>query len=654
MDSNRPMTGKSNERPVTRWGRDQDESGGPQNRTRRPSTGVERPQSKLERPTSRRGTKNEINEYGDGMHSAAPSQNSVPRPPSASIFSSRSLTANSRANLMSSGTGLGRLNTGLSTTSQMNVNILDRPITQQGIAGIRPGTNRGLPMNRQVQDKRYYEGLVQLKIRELTQEIASISREIDSQSRDRLTLMHYDKRAKDLAAELSDLQGQLADYNIVVDKMSMDIDKEVVERDTRELRQLNDRTSSEIERMFEHRQQKEQELRNLEKSIELERRNTERIVESMEQGIRDKYDGLIKEKTRLQGAVDKIQQELDELSKQKSTMEEQIALSQVKQEAVKLHVKILETEEKVEKLRAEERNKLTPEEEREHLLSKVKQDNTDIAAAERQIADAKKRTVELEQELEQLETELEESQSEKQIKYKELRKREEVMEQFMSTFERTKKEELEKLEKLEATVVERLEAISNNIDGEAYLTLGEETALLNLQPTQEYQVLSADQNLESLGKEHARLQQVLIKMESMEKRLKTELMNLNEKIKKQQSELVTLEDLDGLKARYEMKREKLLAEKEELRASEPSCIKKLKAVEEEHMVIKERLNKNETYRQISSLEGKLEKLKQDNKSMEEFIGEERNRANYAPLKDHTFNLVARCNHVLMDIMKPVY
>jgi hypothetical protein len=42
-----------------------------------------------------------------------------------------------------------------------------------------------------------------MKIRELSQEITRLSREIDSQSREQATFLVYDKRVKEIAAELT-------------------------------------------------------------------------------------------------------------------------------------------------------------------------------------------------------------------------------------------------------------------------------------------------------------------------------------------------------------------------------------------------------------------------------------------------------------------
>lgn len=498
---------------------------------------------------------------------------------------------------------------------------------------------------------------MQLKIRELSQEISIIARQVDSQSKERATYLHYDKRAKELAAELTELQGQLADYNIVVDKMTLDPDKDSVEVEARSLAEKNDQTMAEIENLFINRQQKEQELREIEREVEMEKKNAERVVEGMNDEQRAKYEELKAQKTKFQSAIDAMRYEIDELSAEKSTMEEQIALSQAKQEAVKLLVKISEVEEKRDRLREEEKNRLSPEEERQQLLAKVKQDNADVAAAERRTSEVKRLITEAEQELEQLETDLEESQSARHVKYKEMRKREEAMEQFMATFEHSKQEELQKLDKLEGTIVEYLTQISNCISSDPHLTAGDEMAILNIQHAiseDSDPPNAADQSIEGLSNEHTRLQQNLIKMESLEKRLKGELAELNEKIKKKQSELLVLEDLDGLKARFEIKREGMIAEREKLREREPFSKQEFEVAHNEYEDIKSHLEKNETYLQISSLEDKLEKLKDTNESLDKFISEQRDRVDYKGSKNRALELVERYNVMLRESVKQTY
>jgi predicted nucleic acid-binding Zn-ribbon protein len=65
-----------------------------------------------------------------------------------------------------------------------------------------------------------------------------------------------------------ELQGQLADYNLVVDKVNTDTEKGEVDAECKELKEQNDQAMAELEQLLSQRQQKEAQIRQLEKEIE--------------------------------------------------------------------------------------------------------------------------------------------------------------------------------------------------------------------------------------------------------------------------------------------------------------------------------------------------------------------------------------------------
>ena len=108
---------------------------------------------------------------------------------------------------------------------QTPVQVADRPITQQGLSGIRAGatgTSSGRGPQRQFQDKSYFMGVLRSKMSELTSEITQMRGQINAATEEQSTFLTYDKRVKETAAELTELQSKLADYNLLVDKMNTD------------------------------------------------------------------------------------------------------------------------------------------------------------------------------------------------------------------------------------------------------------------------------------------------------------------------------------------------------------------------------------------------------------------------------------------------
>ena len=171
-------------------------------------------------------------------------------------------------------------------------------------------------------------------------------------------------------------------------------------------------------------------------------------------------------------AMEQMNQQLDHYNSRKASLEDELAVSAVKREAVVLYEQLAEAEAKRDKLIEEDKLRGTPAQEREKLLaqvcklisynksksinSKVKDDNAEISIMERQIVEAQERMRQLGEETDQLDQDLEENQSERNQKYRELRKREETMDQFLTSYEDTRAEELERLQDLEAQIARLL------------------------------------------------------------------------------------------------------------------------------------------------------------------------------------------------------
>jgi intraflagellar transport protein 74 len=67
---------------------------------------------------------------------------------------------------------------------------------------------------------------------------------------------------------LLEFQGQLADYNLVVDKINTDTERDEVDAECRELKERNDQAMTQLEELFSQRQQIEAQIGQLEKEIE--------------------------------------------------------------------------------------------------------------------------------------------------------------------------------------------------------------------------------------------------------------------------------------------------------------------------------------------------------------------------------------------------
>ena len=209
----------------------------------------------------------------------------------------------------------------------------------------------------------------------------------------------------------------------------------------------------------------------------------------------------------LKADLERMNQELDGLNSRKAALEDELAMSAVKREAVGLYEQLREAEDKRDQLLEEERQRGTPAQERERLLQQVKDDNAEISTMERQVAEMQDKIVHLQEEMSQLDQDIEENQSERNQKYRELRKREENMDTFLASFEEGKAAELERLAALEQRIQTLTEEMSRDLGRAGHLPTAQGfSALRDDLAFKEGEMEKSKNTLEGVNREHAQLQ----------------------------------------------------------------------------------------------------------------------------------------------------
>jgi intraflagellar transport protein 74 len=71
---------------------------------------------------------------------------------------------------------------------------------------------------RMVQDASYFASLLRQKINEISTEITRMKNEVDKATKDATVLGQYERKYDTLIKEVRSLEGDLADYNLAMDK----------------------------------------------------------------------------------------------------------------------------------------------------------------------------------------------------------------------------------------------------------------------------------------------------------------------------------------------------------------------------------------------------------------------------------------------------
>ncbi|KAH0628359.1 hypothetical protein JD844_009415 [Phrynosoma platyrhinos] len=574
------------------------------------------------RPSSRAGL---------GLGARPPS--SSLRPPSAALLGGGMPPGTARP-----GTRGGSIGTGMVLSSQ--IKVADRPVTQQGLSGMKTGMKGP---QRQVMDKSYYLGVLRSKINELTTEINKLQKEIDMYNQENSVYLSYEKRAESLASEIKEFQGQLADYNMLVDKLNTNTDMEEVMSDYNLLKAQNDREAQGIDIIFTERQSKEKHIQAVEDDIQQEKQAAENIIKNMSEEDQLKYMETKVANEKLLQELSALQQELDALNIKEQALEAEIAHSQVKQEALQLYEKLHGLEEHRNQMILEDKNMGSPQEERERLLKQVKEDNQEIASMERQLTEIKEKI-----------DHLNEGIREKNLKYKELKKREESMDNFLESFEETKNQELERKTQIEANIVALLEHSSRNVNRMKQISsvTNQELKIMQEDLTFKSSEMQKSQNTaKNLGSDSQRLRMDLQKMGLLEGKMMDELSSLKEKIEQMTKDLELYNNLPALKAAGEDKKKKLQEEKETLTKRRNACKKIMEQLNREYESLKLQLHENETHAQLTNLERKWQHLEQNNFVMKEFIATKTQESDYRHIMKNVTKQITEYNKTLIEALQ---
>ncbi|XP_071436953.1 intraflagellar transport protein 74 homolog isoform X2 [Pithys albifrons albifrons] len=543
---------------------------------------------------------------------------------------------------------------GSSTTGGVlssQIKIADRPVTQQGLSGIKTAVKGP---QRQIMDKTYYLGVLRSKTNELTTEINRLQEEVEMYKQEKSVYLSYEKRAEALAGEIKEFQGQLADFNMVVDILNTSIDMAEVIRDCNMLKVQNDQDAQSMDKIFTERQVTEKLIQAIEEDTEREKVVADDIMKDMSQENQAKYMEMKTANEKLSQELVVQQQELDVLNVKEESLRAEIAQSGVKQEAMQLYEKLHALKEHRDQMIAEDKNMESPRKERERLLKQVKDDSQKIASMERQLTEVKEKTNHFKKVIQQLDMDVENHRGEENSKYKELKKKEESIDNFLETFEEVKNQEFERKTQIEANIVALLEHSSRNLNHMKHITSVTNQELKIMQEDLTFksnEMQKSQSTAKNLVTESQKLQMDLQKMELLEGKMVGELTSLKEKIEQAKAELEVYSNLPALKASGEEKEKRLQDDKEKLTKRSHSFKNVMEHLNTKYEMLKRELQENETHSQLTNLERKWQYHEQNNFMMKEFIATKSQESDYQPVMKNVRMLVREYNKALIEVLQ---
>ncbi|NXU50152.1 IFT74 protein, partial [Turnix velox] len=398
-------------------------------------------------------------------------------------------------------------------------------------------------------------------------------------------------------------------------------------------------------------------IQAMEEDIEHEKAVANDIIKDMSQDNQAKYIEMKAANEKLSQELIVQQQELNALSVKEDALTAEIAYSHVKQEAVQLYEKLHELKERRDQMIADDKNMESPQEERERLLKQarnIKCYNLKDSLSQFELTEVKEKIHHFKKVIQRLDMDLENNQGEENWKYKELKKREESMDNFLETFEEVKNQELEQKAQTEANIVALLEHSSRNVNHKKQISsvTNQELKIMQEDLTLKSNEMQKSQSTaKNLLTESQKLQMDLQKMELLEGKMFHELSSLKDKIEQTKVELEVYGNLPALKAAGEEKKKILQDDKEKLTKQSHAFKKVMEQLSTEYETIKRELQENETHSQLTNLERKWQHHEQNNFMMKEFIATKSQESDYQPIMKNARKLVKEYNKALIEVLQ---
>jgi intraflagellar transport protein 74 len=268
------------------------------------------------------------------------------------------------------------------------VNSVDRPVTNHGMMGM---TGNKAGPGRQIYDRNYYANLLKNKNIEIANEITKMNQEVEDITRDNSTYVTLERKYENLIKDVRRCEGELADYNLALDKHRSDTKAEDIDALYMHIRNQNDKQKHHLDGLFGEKRDMENEIASIEQQIQEINYANEAKLNDLDPEQRNDYEKYKNDNNMLLMEIQQSRNELDEINQKLQHAEQILRQDTLKQRSQHLRdekTHLLKRKEDLE-LQTNEMNLPFPEA-RERLMNRIKQDNAEIKQQEKEISEMRK------------------------------------------------------------------------------------------------------------------------------------------------------------------------------------------------------------------------------------------------------------------------
>lgn len=538
---------------------------------------------------------------------------------------------------------------GVGISLNTEVNVSDRPVTQQGMMGMRVGS---AGPGRQVQDASFFMGKLHSKTSELTAEIDKLQKEVEQDAKDKAQYAQLERKYETLALEVRDLEGQLADYNLAMDKLRSATDPNEIRQVHEQLRARNGKEAEEVDRIFILRSEQDKAVRRMEEEMhDIHTKHQDKINQLAPHKLQ-RYKELLEEHHHSEVEIEARAQELELLLHAIHQKEAELSADRFRDEYEALERQARRLQKDREAAAEDAKTALMdPNEARALLLAKVKDDKSKLEALEKALAVQDDENHDLRKALAELQADLEERArgggADEAQKHELLFQRDKEMTAFLETAPAKKEEEVQTQRQTQLMIVKLLEHISSGMSKEDKLLPTANASNLEEMKSdltfKERQLESSVSTKQRLASELQKRQAELEKVNTLDTKISLELSSLLQKMDTMTSDMDEFGKIDELKELHATTKQFLQRQKQLYIRRRDAMKQQVNALALQLENLRQATQNHETARNLDALEQKLRHHEQNIFHLREFIDTKSREVDYEPLKQDCFKQLQELN-----------
>lgn len=496
----------------------------------------------------------------------------------------------------------------------------------------------------------------------MEKEITSLKEEHARYERDNSVYAQSERRYDDVLKEVRNLEGQLADFNLALDKIRTNTDVSEIHDAYERLKTRNEEDRKQIDEVFLKASSYQRQCQEIENRIADIQQDAQERMAALGEDLQMEFQ-------ELQEELDDLQVQISQKQMASRDMDQRITNVQadLRSPAYQVHLKGLQLEKRkkqiiheIDSLEEETNTNMTPDELKAKLMQKIKDTNAETAEVERKIK-------KMEQEIEQIQDEIREKEEEvieakkhaqKAKIYDALFDRERQMQEFIDHFPEERKAAKAEREYVQTTIVALLRHISKTAESQQNLPSADKFADMQSELSfKEAKLQASKETMEALKKDEAKRREELEKMTSLDKKIVVELASLKDKIKDMLDEMETFKSEAELREEANAARKVILAETAEAKRLRDSTKLHIQQLSHAHEKKKRELAATDVMKRMESLEHKLRSYTQAVHQLSEYISTRKRESDYEQVAKEALALVAQLNSFHManssEANKPV-